>query len=64
MICDPIAVAGIEIPCDAPFFLIILAVHIPFGIACTVTGAIAILSKKRPARHPTFGTLGGLTVQS
>lgn len=57
MICDPIVVAGFKVPCDAPFFLMILAIHIPFGLACTVTGVIAMLSHKRPGRHPTFGTL-------
>ncbi|MGH8629204.1 MAG: hypothetical protein ACREU7_00360, partial [Burkholderiales bacterium] len=57
MICDPIVVAGIEIPCNAPFFLTVLAVHIPFGLACVVTGLVAMLSRKISGRHPRFGTM-------
>ena len=56
MICNPIEIAGIHIPCNNIIFLAILALHIPFGIACVVTGIVAMLSKKRPGRHPTWGT--------
>ena len=55
MICNPIEIAGIHIPCDNTIFLALLALHIPFGIACVVTGIVAMLSPKRPGRHPTWG---------
>jgi uncharacterized membrane protein len=57
MICNAIVVAGIEVPCDSPVFLTVLAVHVPFGLACVVTGIVAMLSKKGRGLHPTFGTI-------
>jgi hypothetical protein len=56
MICNPIELLGIHIPCDHPIFLALLALHIPFGMACVVTGVVAMLSRKGPGRHPTWGT--------
>ena len=51
-------VAGIEIPSTDPVFLVVvLGVHIPFGIACVAIGAIAMLSEKRRGRHSNFGTI-------
>lgn len=50
-------VAGIEIPSTSPIFLTIVGLHIVVGVACVVAGAVAMLSPKRPGRHPTFGTL-------
>jgi hypothetical protein len=50
-------VAGIEIPSSDPAFLAIVAVHVLFGLACTITGIIAMLSPKRSGRHPWFGTI-------
>jgi uncharacterized membrane protein len=51
-------VAGIEIPSTDPVFLaVVLAVHIPLGLACVAIGAIAMLSKKRRGRHSKFGTI-------
>jgi hypothetical protein len=35
----------------------LLLVHVPAGLACVVTGAAAMLSRKRPGRHPRFGRL-------
>jgi hypothetical protein len=52
-----ITVAGIEIPSTDPAFLAIVAVHVLFGLACTITGIIAMLSPKRSGRHPSFGTI-------
>lgn len=50
-------VAGIEIPSTDPVFLTaIFAVHIPLGLACVGTGAIAMLSEKRRGRHSKLGT--------
>jgi len=48
---------GIEIPSADPVFLTIVGVHILLGLACTVTGAIAMLSQKRRGRHPRYGTI-------
>ena len=50
-------VAGIEIPSTNPIFLAVVGVHILLGLACTVTGAIAMLSQKRAGRHPRYGTI-------
>jgi hypothetical protein len=50
-------VAGIEIPSTDPIFLTVVGVHVLLGLACVVTGAIAMLSQKRPARHPRYGTI-------
>jgi len=47
--------AGIEIPSSDPIFVAIVAIHIPLGLACVVTGALAMLSKKRRGRHSQFG---------
>ena len=49
--------AGIEIPSINPLFLTIVAVHILLGLICVVAGAAAMLSKKRPGRHPNFGAI-------
>ncbi len=53
----PINVVGIEVPSDSPFFLVALSVHVLFGLFCVVTGVIAMLSRKRPGRHPRIGTI-------
>jgi lysylphosphatidylglycerol synthetase-like protein (DUF2156 family) len=49
--------AGIDIPSRDPIFLAVVAVHVALGLACTITGAIAMLSQKRAGRHPYFGTI-------
>src|SRR5450432_4598879 len=54
---DMTIVAGIEIPSANPVFLAVVAVHVLLGLACTVTGAIAMLSQKRAGRHPRYGTI-------
>ena len=50
-------VAGIEIPSTDPLFLSILAIHVPLGVVCVVSGALAMLSAKAPGRHPGSGTI-------
>src|SRR5579864_630842 len=50
-------VAGIEIPSADPVFLAVVGVHVLLGLACVVTGAIAMLSPKRAGRHPLYGTI-------
>lgn len=48
--------AGIDVPSTSPVFLTIVGFHVLLGLVCVVTGAIAMLSPKRPGRHPKFGT--------
>jgi hypothetical protein len=36
-------------------FGLLLAVHIPAGMTCVATGAVALLSRKQRGRHPSFG---------
>ncbi len=50
-------VAGIPIPSISPAFLVIVAFHVLFGLVCTVTGAVAMLSTKGRGRHSNFGTI-------
>jgi hypothetical protein len=38
-------------------FLTIVGFHVLVGFVCVVTGVIAMLSQKRPGRHPTLGTV-------
>ena len=49
--------AGIEVPSASPIFLAIVALHVLLGLACVLTGAVAMLSPKRRGRHPGFGTI-------
>jgi hypothetical protein len=49
--------AGIDIPSTNPVFLAVVGIHILLGLACVVTGAIAMLSRKRAGRHPRTGTI-------
>lgn len=50
-------VAGIEIPSTDPVFLAVVGIHILLGLACTVTGILAMLSQKREGRHPRYGSI-------
>ena len=50
-------IAGIEIPSTNPIFLAVVGVHVMLGLACTITGVIAMLSQKSPGRHPRYGTI-------
>jgi hypothetical protein len=50
-------IAGIEIPSTNPVFLTVVGIHILLGLACVITGAIAMLSEKRRGRHPSNGTI-------
>ena len=50
-------IAGIVIPSTNPVFLTVVGVHILLGLACTITGAMAMLSQKRAGRHPRNGTI-------
>jgi uncharacterized membrane protein len=57
MIGNPTTIAGIPLPSDAPNFLAFIAVHLAAGLTAVVAGAIAMLSGKRPGRHPQAGTV-------
>ena len=52
-----IIVAGLEIPSRDPVFLATVGVHVLLGLTCTITGPIAMLSAKRPGRHPRLGSI-------
>jgi hypothetical protein len=52
-----VVVLGIPIPSSSPVFLAIVAVHVVAGLVCTVSGIVAMLSPKRPGRHPSAGTV-------
>src|ERR1700704_4077283 len=49
--------AGIDIPSTNPVFLTVVGLHILLGLACAVTGLVAMLSQKRAGRHPQYGTI-------
>ena len=50
-------VLGIPIPSIDPVFLAVVGVHVLFGIAAVIAGAVAMLSRKRRGRHSKFGTV-------
>jgi hypothetical protein len=54
---DVTIVAGIEVPSTSPVFLAIVGFHVLVGFVYVITGVIAMLSEKRPGRHPTVGTV-------
>lgn len=51
-----IVILGIPIPSSAPLFLAVVAAHVFVGLACVIAGLVAMLSAKRPGRHPVAGT--------
>ncbi len=57
MIAVQTGVAGIRVPSSDPVFLTVVGLHVLFALVCAVTGIVAMLSNKRPGRHPTFGTI-------
>lgn len=48
---------GIPVPSTDPVFLTFVGVHVVFGVAATITGAVAMVMKKGRGRHSRFGTL-------
>jgi hypothetical protein len=54
---DITVVAGIPIPSTSPVFLTVVAIHVLFGIVCTVAGIVAMLSRKGRGRHADFGAV-------
>lgn len=49
-------VLGLPIPSADPTFLAIVGIHVVFGLAAVITGAVAMLSSKGRGRHAHFGT--------
>jgi uncharacterized membrane protein len=49
-------VLGIPVPSSDPVFLAIVGIHVLFGLAAVITGAVAMLSRKGRGRHSKFGT--------
>lgn len=54
---DTTVVLGIAVSSISPAFVAVVGFHVLVGLACVVTGIIAMLSQKRSGRHPTFGTI-------
>jgi len=54
---NPTIIGGIPLPSDAPLFLALIAIHIAAGLTAVVAGAVAMLSRKQPGRHPRAGTV-------
>ena len=52
-----ITIGGIPIPSRQPWFLAAVAVHVLAGLMAVVSGAMAMLSRKRAGRHPRAGTV-------
>jgi hypothetical protein len=50
-------VVGFAVPSTDPVVLTVVGIHILLGLACTVIGVVAMLSKKREGRHPRYGTI-------
>ncbi len=48
---------GIPIPSTDPVFLVIVGIHVLFGLAAVIAGAVAMLSNKGRGRHSRFGTV-------
>jgi hypothetical protein len=48
---------GFKIPYDGTLFLVVLGIHVIAGLTCVVTGAWAMLSKKRRGAHSKAGTV-------
>ena len=50
-------VLGIPVPSTDAVFLAIVGVHVLFGLAAVIVGAVAMVSKKGRGRHSGFGTV-------
>jgi hypothetical protein len=50
-------IAGIVVPSTSPLFLSVVGLHVLVGLACTIAGLVAMLSKKGRGRHSSFGTI-------
>jgi uncharacterized membrane protein len=52
-----VVIAGIPIPSSEPWFLAIVGLHVVAGLVAVVAGAVAMLSRKGPGRHPKSGSI-------
>ena len=50
-------VLGIPVPSTDAVFLSIVGIHVLFGLAAVIVGAVAMLSKKGRGRHSRFGAV-------
>lgn len=50
-----VIVLDVPIPSSSPLFLTIVAIHVAAGLACALTGIVAMCSVKGPGRHPSAG---------
>ncbi len=50
-------VLGIPIPSTDPVFLAIVGVHVLFGLAAVITGAVVMLRRKGSGQHAKLGTI-------
>lgn len=50
-----VTIAGIPLPSSAPWFLIVIAIHVAAAIVAVIAGVVAMLSAKRAGRHPHAG---------
>jgi hypothetical protein len=57
LIGSPAIVGGIPLPSDTPLFLTFVALHVAAGLTCVIAGAVAMLSRKQPGRHPLAGSV-------
>jgi uncharacterized membrane protein len=48
---------GDRVPSTSPMFLAVVGFHILAGLACVITGAVAMLSAKGRGGHSKFGTI-------
>jgi hypothetical protein len=55
MIGNPTTIGGLPLPSDTPLFLAFVIVHGMAGLTAVIAGAIAMLSRKQPGRHPQAG---------
>jgi hypothetical protein len=52
---SPVLVAGIPVPFHDPAILGIVGVHVLAGLACVVSGILAMFSRKGPGLHAAYG---------
>lgn len=57
MIGNPTTIGGIPLPSDTALFLAFIALHTAAGLTAVIVGAVAMLSRKQPGRHPLAGTI-------
>ena len=54
---DMTVVLGLPIPSSSPLFLATVAIHVLFGLAAVITGALAMLSRKGRGQHSRWGSV-------